>query len=123
MALEGASGAAFPDDVLTVQSPLVASHSAGFVKYGSMFDGSLLTPGPLVAFGPGTARAELSFQHDGGSIFRAVSIDSTEGGVGSISARGGNTAGFISGAGIFYSTIHGLFDDFDRPIFLTSPSS
>ena len=127
LARDGASAAAFFDDILTVSSPLVASHSAGFVKYGFLFEGSLLTPGPQVPFEPGSAHAELSFQHDGGSIFRVVGVDSSKVGVGSISALGGNTAGFVSGAGsiagsgIFYSTIHGQFQDFDQPIFFDQP--
>ena len=92
------------------------------MRFTFLFDGSLSTPGFPEAFSPGAARAELSYQINGGSVFRAVEVDSDKGDVGHISSidpiSGSFVAGTgsIAGSGIFGSTIHGGFGDTDQAI-------
>jgi hypothetical protein len=127
LALEGAAGAGFFDDLLTVNSPLVVAGGPGFVRYGFTFEGSLSTPGTPTPFEPETARAELGFFQNGVGINRVVEVDSTVGSAGAITSLDGNTAGFVSGAGsisgsgFFTSLQHGEFGDIDQPINFGQP--
>ena len=119
LALNASTGAAFYEDTLTASSPVIASLSDGFVRYRFKFDGSLSTPGVPESFNPGTAGAQLNIQHQGGGIFRIVQVGSTKGGLGFIASLDPEistftaTTGAISGSGVFGSTNHGSFQDFD----------
>ena len=111
LALANSGAAAFFSDTLTPSSPLVPNGSLGFIRYVFHFSGAASTPKPLLPFEPGTASAELSIQHNGGSPFPLVRVSSTRGSNGFIISRDGNTAGFvpglgsIAGAGTFTSAI------------------
>jgi hypothetical protein len=65
VALFYSTGASFLTDTLTVTSPLVASLSAGFVRYRFSVDGSLSAPGPAGSLLFGTASAHLNLIHQG----------------------------------------------------------
>ena len=128
LALANSAAAAFFDDTLNLSSPLVTPLSPAFVRYVFHFSGSATTPKPLLPFEPGTASAELSIQHNGGSPFPLVRVSSTRGSTGFIITRDGNTAGFvpglgsIAGAGTFTSAITGAFGVvFDLPIIAGQP--
>jgi len=127
LALANSAAAAFFSDTLTPSSPSVPSGSTGFIRYVFHFSGSLSTPKPLAPFEPGTASADLSIQHNGGSPFPLVRVGSTRGSNGFIISQDGNTAGFvaglgsIAGAGTFTSAFIDIFGAHDIGIIWGQP--
>jgi hypothetical protein len=126
--LEGGTGAAFFSDTLTASSTSVTDTSAGFVRYLFQLDASLSTPGPVVPFHPGIAGVRLELQHNGvPANYEIASLDSTRGQAGNLGSSDTLTSsyvsgiGSISGSGIFSSTLHGQFQDFDHEIKWNQP--
>ena len=104
-----AASAAFFDDMLTASSPLIASNSNGYVRYGFQIDGSLAVPATQEAYHPGYATVQLNYQHGSGSNFNTARLTTQTGATGQYYAQNGSAAGWtfgigtLSGSGSFFS--------------------
>jgi hypothetical protein len=104
---EGAGAAKF-SDTLTATSPLVASASAGFVRYQFNVHGSMSILGAQKAYYFGETYMVLDLQQQSGPVYEILNSHARRGSVGTISngpPPAGWTAGVgtLSGQSTFYS--------------------
>lgn len=91
-------GAATFQDTLTATSPLVATLSAGFVRYQFSVDGSLQSLGVPEPNYFGETYMVLDMQHQGGPVFQVLNATVRRGGTGTIS-NGPPPVGWTTGTG------------------------
>ena len=108
VALFESIGAAKFSDSLTASSPLVASNSAGFVRYKFSVDGSATSLGAPGAYLFGETYAALDIQQQNGGVYEIFNAHVRRGGIGTISNSppppGWTTSmGSLSGGSTFYS--------------------
>jgi hypothetical protein len=108
LALFSSAGAAKFSDTFTVSSPLVASTSAGFVRYQFSVDGSLTSLGTPAPFFFGGTLATLVIQQQGGPVYEILVAQVYRGETGTILGSppppGWTTSmGSLSGGSTFYS--------------------
>jgi hypothetical protein len=108
LALFESVGAASFSDTLTATSPLVASNSAGSVRYQFRVDGSVTSLGAPAAFFFGETYAVLDVKQGNGPVFEVLNAHVRRGGLGTISnttppAGWSTSTGSLSGGSVFYS--------------------
>ncbi len=108
LALFDSVAAATFSDVLTATSPLVASGSAGSVRYQFRIDGSMTALGAPAAFFFGDNYALLDVKQDNGPVVEVMNASVRRGGLGTISgnpppAGWVTSAGSLSGSSVFRS--------------------
>lgn len=105
------TSAAFFQDTLTVNSPLVASHDNGFVRYVFKLDGSLSARPNPVAFQSGFASVGLNYSHANGPVFGVARLSAAGGSLGVFNAPDSDPSTWtfgvssVSGSGLFGSTL------------------
>lgn len=108
LALFDSVAAATFSDTLTATSPLVASSSAGSVRYQFRVDGSMTSLGAPGPFLFGVNYTVLDVQQGNGPVFEVMNANVSRGGLGTISnatppAGWATNTGSLSGGSLFYS--------------------
>ena len=110
LALFESVAAATFSDTLTATSPLLASGSAGSVRYRFRVDGSMASLGAPAPFFFGENYTVLDVQHGNGPVYEVMNAHVRRGGLGTISnspppAGWATGTGTLSGGSVFYSAL------------------